>query len=240
MAALLLKSLSCGEPVPLVVPVCPDYPEDGYELGDGVSRTAQRFLGVLPSLQKLFTDRGFTILAEIDVADVEIFDPIISRRLAMTTDEFFRRTNHTIEAICKEVLCRGLSDSVTVGSMQRRFETSGADYALRQKELVQQLLGHSGRKVRQVREALVKERIASGDYQDLQLATEAEFREAAAYELGGYAVYGELVGSSVLICSPEAQSAIPAYNMLKRHGSHISPTALIKPPRRPHGSFFTE
>lgn len=240
LAELLLKSASSGSSVPIVVPVCPDYPEGGYELGSGSSLTASRFLHRFPSLQQLFSDRGFDISVKIDVADVEIFDPIISKRLAMTADGFFRKTNSTIEEIRKESLRRGLGNSVTVGSMLDRFTAHGVDYVSRQQELAGQLLNHSGRKVKQVMAALIKERIANEDYQDLELTVENEYREAAAYEIAGYAAYGELVGAGALICSPDAESAVPGYNFLKKDSSTISPTAFIKPPRKEHRGLFTD
>lgn len=235
---LLLESSSCGTPLPIVVPVCPDYPESGYELGGGAGLTARRFLHRFPSLQQLFSDRGLDISVEIDVADVEILDPIISKRLAMTKDGFFRRINSTIEEIRQESFRRGLGNSVTVGSMTDRFTECGVDYVSRQQELAAQILGHSGRKVRQVMAGLIKARIANEDYRDLELSTEAEYREAAAYELAGYAAYGELIGADAFICSPDAQSAVPGYNFLKKDNSTISPTAFIKSPRREHASLF--
>ena len=238
LTKLLLESSSCGTPLSIVVPVCPDYPESGYELGGGASLTARRFLDRFPALQQLFADSDFDISVEIDIADVEILDPIISKRLAMTTDEFFRKTNSTVEEIRKESFRRGLGNSVTVGSMLDRFAAYGVDYSSRQQELADQILAHSGRKVRQVMAGLIKERISNEDYQDLELTTDDKFRQAAAYELAGYAAYGELIGSDALICSPDAQSAVPGYNFLKKNASEISPTAFIKPPRREHGSLF--
>lgn len=240
LAELLLKSASSGKPIPIVVPVCPDYPESGYQLGAGAGLTARRFLHRLPFLQKLFTNRGLDISVEIDVADVEIFDPLISRRLAMVASEFFRKTNSTIEEIRRESLGQGLGNFVKVGSMQDRLKARGVDYSLRQQELASQLLVHSGRKVKQTLAGLIKERIANEDYHDLELTTDVEFRQAAAFELAGYAAYGELIGASALICSPDAQSAVPGYNFLKKDNSTISPTAFIKPPRREHGNLFTE
>lgn len=238
LAELLLKSAFSGNPVPIVVPVCPDYPESGYQPGGGAGLTARRFLHSFPSLQQLFADHGFDVSVEIDVADVEIFDPIISKRLAMTADGFFRKTNSTIEEIRTETLRRGLGDSITVGSMCDRFMERGVDYVSRQQKLATQILDHSGRKVGQVMAGLIKERIADEDYQDLELTTDAEFREAAAFELAGYAAYGELIGPDALICSPDAQSAVPGYNFLKKDNSIISPTAFIKLPRRKHASLF--
>jgi hypothetical protein len=240
LTELLLESSSCGTPLPIVVPVCPDYPESGYQLGGGAGLTARRFLHRFPFLRQLFADHGLDVSVEIDVADVEILDPIISKRLAMTKDGFFRRINSTIEEIRKEGFRRGFGNSVTVGSMTDRFTERGVDYTSRQQELAAQILGHSGRKIRQVMAGLVKERIANEDYQDLGVATETEFREAAAYELAGYAVYGEMIGPDALICSPDAQSAVPGYNFLKKDSSTISPTAFIKPPRREHGSLFAD
>ena len=197
---ILLKHSVSGSPVPIVVPVCPDYPETGYQLGGGAGLTA--------------------------------------RRLAMPAAGFFQMTNSTVEEIRKEILLYGFGDSIGVGSMLDYFVSDGVDYASRQEELARQILDHSGRKVKQVIAGLIKERIANEDYQDLQLGTETEFSQAAAYELAGYAAYGELVGSVALICSPDAQSAVPGYNFLKKNNSDISPTALIKPPKREHGSLF--
>ena len=235
---ILLKHSVSGSPVPIVVPVCPDYPETGYQLGGGAGLTARRFLHRFPDLRRLFSSRGFDISVTIQVADVEIFDSVISRRLAMPTAGFFQMTNSTIEEIRKEILLYGFGDSIGVGSMLDYFVSDGVDYASRQEELARQILDHSGRKVKQVIAGLVKERIANEDYQDLQLGTKTEFSQAAACELAGYAAYGELIGADALICSPDAQSAVPGYNFLKKNAAEISPTAFVKPPRREHGGLF--
>ena len=87
---------------------------------------------------------------------------------------------------------------------------------------------------------LVEERFRSEDYQDLGLSSEQEFLEAAAYEMAGYAIYGEVIGSDALICSPDAQSAVPAYNFLKEGKRTISPIAFIKPPRKERHELFID
>lgn len=240
LTELLLESGSCGVPFPVTVPVCPDYPESGYELGSGVGLTTRRFLHRLPSLMKMLDDNDLQLSVEIDIADVEILDPILRKRLAMSSNEFTRRMQSTREETRKEILRRGFAHAVTVGFMSDRFAAHGVDYSLRQRELADLLLKHSGKKARRALKLLMEERLRSEDYQDLGLSSETEFLEAAAYEIAGYAAYGELIGPDALICSPDAASAVPGYNVLKKDNGAISPTAYIKPPRRIHGNIFSE
>jgi len=66
-----------------------------------------------------------------------------------------------------------------------------------------------------------------GDYQDLGLDGEAKIL-AAARELAGYGVYGEAIGPRALICSADAVSAVPGYNMFKENRRMVSPVVFIK------------
>lgn len=241
---LAIESVSCGVDLPIVVPACPDYPESGYELGNGPSRTATMFLNRFSALEKFFLGYGIDVKTEIDIADVEILDPFLGRRLNLKQDEFFARISATQSAVEQEILSQGLVGKVSVCSMLGRFQDLGVDYPVRQQELSSRILSDyssgQNRKVRLTLNALVKERIKIGDYQSLGLSSDSEHLEAAAYELAGYAAYGELIGSDALICSPDAQSAVPGYNFLKKDNSAISPTAFIKPSRREHGSLFAD
>ena len=241
---LAIESVSCGVDLPISVPVCPDYQaESGYDdLGCGVSRTALRFLDRFPLLSGVFSKRGIKIKAEMDFADVEILDPFLGRRLNLNKDEFFSRVAASRNATKQEIASRGLADKIEVGSMLNRFQDNGIDYAVRQHQFADQILSDyslgKNRKVKLTLNALIKERTKIGDYQTLKLSSDSEYLEVAAYELAGYAVYGELIGPDALICSPDAESAIPGYNFLKKDRSTISPTAFIKPLRRGHGSLF--
>lgn len=225
-AQLAYQTAEREAPFPIVAPVCPDYPEVGYELGSDVSLTAKRFLDVFPSLVQPLERHGCIPSAMIHVADTEIEDRFLSTRLRDSREEFLRKTAVTQDAIQREIRHRSLTN-VVVSSMLGLCEEKGIAYAERQEACVEKILKNPSVKTTKVLDRLVKERTAIGDFQDLGLVAE-EYRIAAAYELAGYAVYGDIIGADAFICSPDAESAVPAYNMLKEDKANISPTAFVK------------
>ncbi len=226
LAILISEAVSCGVDVILRVPVCPDY-QDGYDkLGSGVGAAAKRFLNVVTNIADVFHHRNINISLAIDVADTEGVDFFLMPRLRVNKDEFFHRVSMTRRAIKEEIETRQIAIPLEIRSMLDEFRQAGIDYGMRQGELSKVFLDQSNKANSQLVDELSKERVRIGDYEDLGLKNE-EFREAAAFELAGYALYGELVGADELICSPDAKSAIKAYNILKKDPATISPTLYI-------------
>lgn len=240
LAKLTLQSVESKQPLLIAVPVCPDYPESGYEMGTGAGITAKRFLNIYPAIVEVFKKFGISIQARIDVADADGIDPFLSQKLGVTRDEFFRRIQHTRQAIQMETETRGLSTEIEVASMLETCAENGFDYVKKQEEYVEELLKLDCGKPAKVFSALISERLRKQDFQLLGLTDESEYKLAAAYELAGYAAYGETIGNSAVICSPDAQSAIPAYNMLKKDKYKISPVIGIKSGREHKNELFYE
>ncbi len=231
LAKILLESTLSGIPVKLVCPVCPDYPEKGYEVGSGVGRTGLRLLNALPGLTSIFSKYGAEVAVDIHIADVEVFDSFLGTRLNISQNEFLKRTGKSIESTAKEIGLRNLGLNVRVGSMLEYFNSLGVNYPLSQLEFARSILSSTNKKVQTTLNSLTQERVKRGDFDSLHLSQD-KFLEAAAFELAGYSVLGEAVGGTSIICSPDAQSAVSAYNFLKADPLKVTPTFFIKPERK--------
>ncbi len=212
-----------GLPLSLVSPVCPDYSER-YQLDQGIGSAAQKLLAVLHDVSILFSKRNFDFHLKIHLADVEAFDPNILKATCETHASFLLKLEATALKIKEEVRNIGFSDRVEVTSMNAFFEAHEISYSEELKRISELLLTCNKKKVVNTLNQLYLERKKQ---KDIDLMQEELARSMVVNELAGYTVYGNTVQSNSVILSPDALSALPAYNFLK-HPEDISPVIFIK------------
>jgi hypothetical protein len=94
LSRLLLQHQLVNEPVPVVVPVCPDL--DQYKLGDDLGGVIPRALSYIEVCSNLFERKSIKATFDIQVADVEGLDPIMLQNTGETTDSHFQKTAETL------------------------------------------------------------------------------------------------------------------------------------------------
>lgn len=224
LASLGLESLTRGEELFLVAPVCPDYLQGKqYKLGGGVGYVAAKLLNRLESVQELFGKNGMKMRMQIHMADVESGDQEILRASGESRESFLAKTNQSMLAIASEVEKRGL-ENVEVVSMIEAFDRFGINYYEMQSVKAEQIKIDGSKKVRKVLEGLTTERTKNGDVFGIDGQT---LMSMISSELGGYAAYGELVDGNAVIVSADAMSAVPAYNFF-RNGRNFNPVIQIR------------
>ncbi|MBI5356586.1 hypothetical protein HZB78_03150 [Candidatus Collierbacteria bacterium] len=233
---LVYESISCGVPIPISAATCPDYLAGGYNLGSGIGDYARTFLTKLPELIKIFKRREFQVNIDLVVADGDAVDPFLMSRRNIDVEEFLRRTRQTQAAIQTEIKRQGLGD-VTVSSLLDQCKELGIDYAPALEIAAGEILKKKDGKVQKVRDALIKERLQNGEFQQLGLLPE-EYEQSSAYELAGYALYGALVGPDAIVCTMSSTSAVAGLNMLKTDPNTVSPTIYVYEKKEKYGLFI--
>jgi len=213
-----------NRPLPIVCPVCPDY-LGHYRLGDGAGKTAGKALNRVRDLQHFFKDRGLAIFIQIHLADVEALDPLILQLSGETAESFFDKTRQSREVIKQKIGRMDLESVVAVSSMAESFTQAGLDYISLLQENEAKIRVSDSRKVRRTKEALVTERQKLGDFDRLN---PAQIEAMAITELANYSAYGDLVNGQAVILSPDALSAVPAYNFLRGGEKLFNPTIYVK------------
>ena len=216
-------------PIPVACPVCPDYDQSGYKLNSGIGLAMSRVLKQKDNLLDFFSRRNFTVSVDVQVADVEMLEPLILTASGETQSSFLIKTTQTIKAIETMVQQLGLSEIIKVRSMAAAFAEAGQfypDLKNMNKEEILNVLAMNGRKIRRAIEALVAERVRLGDYDSIDPELHCEM---AAEELADYATFGDFVAGQAVILSPDALSAMPAYNFLRGREKLINPTIYLKP-----------
>lgn len=223
---LLLEANSCGVPLLITAPVCPDYLKGGYVLGESIGDYARNLVKNIPRVRRFFQEHGFEIVFELDIADGDAEDEFLEPLLGIPKEEFLRRTKLTEEAVKREIE-KQHAEGVEVGSLLTRTRQMGVDYRSRQKELAQQIFDFRLRRTDQALNSLTK--IREGEFEELGLQ-KSQYLLAAAYELAGYSLYGELIGPDglILITSPMAGVCVTAINFLKDNSAQFSPTLYLR------------
>lgn len=223
LAKLLVQSKLYDQPVPFMVPCCPD--TNQYRLGDGLGEIVPKGLDYCEDVQQLFAKHGFKARFEVQVADVEGLDPVILDRTGETTESHFAKTSETIRKARQEVAKRGHEDFMVVRSMQTAFAETDMDYEAVQAIAVERIGASHDRKVNKTVDGLLAERVKLGNFD--RFDGEAR-RELVIAELAGYAAYGAMVGGRAAILSPDAMSAIPAYHYSLETPEQFSPVLYAK------------
>ena len=221
---LLFESALFQTAFPIVSPVCPDYGESGYRLKDGLSETAKRSIDAFTSYQKLFTKHGVTPKLTIHLADVEATDPTVLTATGETTESFTAKLQGTHESIQDYIEKKGLTDQVSVTSMLAFCEEQGIEYGAMIVESTDRILTANEKKIRSVYSRLLADRMGINEYAGI---TQVSPEFMAANELAGYSVYGTAVNASAFIASPDAKSAVPAYNFFQDR-NNMNATAYVK------------
>jgi hypothetical protein len=94
LSRLLLQHQLINEPVPIVVPVCPDL--DQYKLGDDLGGVIPRALSYIQVCSELFERKSIKATFDIHLADVEGLDPIMLENTGETTESHFQKTAETL------------------------------------------------------------------------------------------------------------------------------------------------
>lgn len=217
---LLLKSRLSGEPVEVVSPVCPDYDLATYKLKDGIGEAAVKCLKYLPEISSMFSRYHFPLKLRIDVADVEAYDESILKATGESTQSFLRKVNRTTHLIDQESRARGIQ--MLVGPMS---SVVGDDFISGQIRNARSIAQAKDGPKAKVRDLLYEERKKGGDFVGID---DVLARLLVCYELGGYAEYGRNIGGKAIIASPDASSAIPAYNFEANQPSDFSPVIYIR------------
>ncbi|MFH0943299.1 MAG: hypothetical protein V1810_03950 [Candidatus Beckwithbacteria bacterium] len=212
------------QPVPVVCPVCPDY-RGHYQIGDGISRTAEAVMVKIPTIKEFFEKRGLSVFIAIQLADVEAYDQFILEASGETEAGFLGKTRTSIEKIQTRIDELGLAGIVQAESMSEALGRSGIDYFYLKEVKAEQISKSENRKVRRAIEALVTERQKLGDFETI---SKPDRRSMVVRELADYSVYGDYVGGRAVILSADALSAVPAYNFLRGKEKAISPTVYLK------------
>lgn len=218
-------------PIPIVCPVCPDY-RGHYQLSDGISNPAQSVLNKAATLKEFFNKRNFPFFIQMHMADVEAYEPLILKASGETTESFLTKTANSIINTRKKIEELGLSGLIQIESMQAVFIAAGLDYFELKRTNAQKIKVSESRKVRRVTESLMTERRRLGDF---DLVDPANQPAMAAEELADYATFGDLVAGRAVILSPDASSAIPAYNFLRGGQKLFNPTIYLKNVKIPYG-----
>lgn len=217
---LLVNSRLSGESVEVVSPVCPDYDLGTYKLNNGVGDTAIKALNYFREISTMFERYHFPLKLRIDVADVEAYDESILRATGESTNSFLSKVNRTTELIRQESRARVID--VQVEPMSSRV---GSGYIAGQLDNARSIAQAVDGPKAKVRDLLYQERKRGGDFAGID---DLLARLLVCYELGGYAEYGRNVGGKAIIASPDASSAIPAYNFEANHPSNFSPVIYIR------------
>lgn len=223
-AKMLFQSALLGADFPIVSPVCPDYGESGYSLRNGMSATAKRSIDAFRTYQPLFTRHGVHPHLTIHLADTEAHDPLVLQATGETTTSFIQKLMGTRESIDQYVHEQKLDGAVTASSMEQYCRTRGIAYDAAIESEAETIEHTDHKRIRSVFERLKKDRKQNGDYHTIFGITPGKM---VANELAGYSLYGKAVGGRAFIVSPDAKSAVPAYNFSTSTDS-VNATAYIK------------
>ena len=235
---LAVNSREQGIALPVVCPVCPDYPETGgFSMSGGIGYAADLVLNSLPPLINFFARRNLKFSMEIHVADVEVFNPIILEYSGETEESFLSKIASTTIKISDELSRLNATNFVFVTQMSAVFLREGLDYKTlhnRNIELIQN--SQSGKLIR-ARNALLTERIKENDFDYFNTNEKTMFVDG---ELADYASYGDLIDGRAVILSPDASSAVPAYNFLRtgHDGKLVNPTIYLYKKKSETGRFL--
>lgn len=234
---LAVESRVHRAPFPVACPVCPDYEERGYKMSNGVGIAMERVFARLDDLAQLFGSRNLPFSVEVHVADVEALEPLILRASGESEVSFLSKTEQTIAAITDKAKRLGLEKVIQVKSMLGKFAESGLNYAVLKKENKRKIfLEREKRKIRKALDGLINERVRLGDY-DTRVGTE-NYTVMAAEELADYATYNDLINGRSVILSPDASSAMPAYNFLRGdEEKQFSSTIHVRNVKMTHDNF---
>jgi len=211
-------------PIPIVCPVCPDYCGH-YQLSDGISNPAQSVLNKAAILKDFFGRRNSPFFIQMHMADVEAYEPLILTASGETTESFLKKTANSIISTREKIEELGLGGLIQIESMQAIFVAAELDYFELKRINAQKITVSESRKVRRVMERLMTERRRLGDF---DLVDPANQPAMATEELADYATFGDLVAGRAVILSPDALSAVPAYNFLRGGQELFNPTICLK------------
>jgi len=211
-------------PIPIVCPVCPDYCGH-YQLSDGISNPAQSVLNKAAILKDFFGRRNSPFFIQMHMADVEAYEPLILTASGETTESFLKKTANSIISTREKIEELGLGGLIQIESMQAIFVAAELDYFELKRINAQKITVSESRKVRRVMERLMTERRRLGDF---DLVDPANQPAMATEELADYATFGDLVAGRAVILSPDALSAVPAYNFLRGGQELFNPTIYLK------------
>lgn len=235
---LAVASREQGVALPVVCPVCPDYPELGINLlGTGIGYAAGRVLSNLDTFLNFFRKRNITVNLHMLIADVEVLNPIMLGYSGETPDSFLAKIQATQAAIQAKINRMGAGEIVQVGSMAQAFAAAGFDYPGEHQRLTAAIKNSQEKKIIRVRQALLEERRRQRNFDGF---TPAEEIEAVALELADYGVFGDLISGRAIILSPDAASAVPAYNFLRTGHDQktINPTIYLKEVKEKGGGLY--
>ncbi|MEK7513580.1 MAG: hypothetical protein AAB580_01695 [Patescibacteria group bacterium] len=238
---LAVASRENNLPLPITCPVCPDYEDRGYKMSDGIGISMGRVFDNFEALKDFFSKRNFPFFIDIHVADVEVMEPLILQAAGETRESFLGKTGRTMTEINNKAVRLGLGEVVRAKSMLEIFSQAGLDYAAlkqRNKEKLLQAQPTNYRKIGNVLNSLISERIRLGDYDERIGA--ANFVEMVAEELADYATYGDLVAGGSVILSADASSAVFGYNVLRagQDGKPVNPTIYLGKAKGGGGEFL--
>jgi hypothetical protein len=219
LAKLLLASQIKDEPVPVVVPVCPD--TNGYILSDGIGEIAPKGISYTAMLNQYLAKLGIASKTQIHVADVEGLDPVLLEHTGETIDSHFAKTTSTRLKAEDRVILGGHNEYITVGSMNDAFEDAGHSFLEVRQRAMAVIADSTDKRVKKVVAGLLAERIKLGNFDRFD---DRERLDLVVTELASYAAYGTLIGGEAIILSPDAKSAVPAYHFLgNENGGGVSP-----------------
>lgn len=225
---LAVASRENGLLIPVICPVCPDYPERGVAvIGDGIGYAARRVLDNLTGFFEFFRAKNLGINLQILVADVEVLNPIMLNHSGATAEEFLTKTQMTQAKIRAEIERMGMSGVVTVSSMAEVLTAAGWDYLARHRESFNAIQTNQTRMVNRVKKSLMQERQELRNFNGF---VGEETEAAVTAELADYAVFGDFIDGQAVILSPDAMSAVPAYNFLRsgKDKKLVNPTIFLK------------
>lgn len=231
---LAVASRENNLPLPIVCPVCPDY-RGHYQVADGISRTAGLVLDNLETIKKFFSVRGMAIFIEMHLADVEAYEPLVLQASGESRESFLKKTNGSIGRIQAKIEELGLGETMRAESMSAALSRSGADYFSLKQINLGQISTSDSRKIRRATAALAAERQKLGDFDRLN---PVDHQLMAVEELADYAAYGDCVNGRAVILSPDALSAVPAYNFLRGGQKLYNPTIHLKNVKIAHDNFY--
>lgn len=219
---VLHKALT-QEPIEIYLPVCPDF-GSGYVLGTEIGETAQKALAGIHILERTLQSCGFSATYALHLADVEAEDPLVLQASGETTQSFLSKTSLTESSIQQEIRQQGLQDKARLYGMRSFFEETGRSYndeKLQIQDALERTFARNPqtaveKSVRRTAVDLLTERRAEGDLPakgELDQDQQQQFLPVLA-ELAGYSAYGKRISetSGALIASPDAFSAVNAYN----------------------------
>lgn len=166
-----------------------------------------------------------------------MLSPVLMAHSGETQESFLAKTQGTQNLIRAELEKMGAAGSVSVDSMLAVLTQSRFDYSRIHEQKTEAIILSQTSKVRRVKQALLAERISLNNFGDFNAGDQETM---VVSELADYAAFGESVGGRAVILSPDAVSAVPAYNFLRtgQEGQLINPTIFLKNVKMTHDNFY--